>query len=79
MSNTPKNIDDSHTGDKIDPCNWRSQERADTAPKASGCFLEGSEKSWAGFGRFIGRNRKSRRREAAGGRNYAEAVPNGKG
>ena len=27
--------------------------------------------------RFVGRNRKSRRREAAGRRNYPEAVPNG--
>jgi hypothetical protein len=29
--------------------------------------------------RFVGRNRKSRRREAAGRRNYPEAVPNGEG
>src|SRR5437016_4417784 len=31
------------------------------------------------FRRFVGRNRKSRRREAAGRRNYPEAVPNGEG
>src|SRR5229473_4954273 len=31
------------------------------------------------FRGFVGRNRKSRRREAAGRRNYPEAVPNGRG
>src|SRR5216683_3216724 len=31
------------------------------------------------FKRFVGRNRKSRRREAAGRRNYPEAVPNEEG
>src|SRR6266480_4928672 len=31
------------------------------------------------FRRFVGRNRKSRSREAAGRRNYPEAVPNGEG
>jgi len=31
------------------------------------------------FRRFLGRSRKSRRREAAGRRNYPEAVLNGKG
>jgi len=40
----------------------------DTAPKASGCILGGTQ-------RFTGRNRESRRREAAGRRNYPEAVP----
>src|SRR6266566_5063420 len=31
------------------------------------------------FRRFVGRSRESRRREAAGRRNYPEAVPNGEG
>ena len=40
----------------------------DAAPKASGCILGGTQ-------RIAGRNRESRRREAAGRRNYPEAVP----
>src|SRR6267378_3697123 len=55
--------------------------------KASGCCSQ-SERLLFGrdtrnlrrsFRRFVGRNRKSRRREAAGRRNYPEAVPNGEG
>jgi len=49
----------------------------DAAPKASVCFLGGTREIFGGpFRRFVGRNRKSRRREAAGRRNYPEAVPN---
>jgi hypothetical protein len=44
----------------------------DTAPKASGCILGGTR-------RLTGRNRESRSREAAGRRNYPEAVPKEKG
>jgi len=40
----------------------------DTAPKASGCIPGGNQG-------FTGRNRESRSREAAGRRNYPEAVP----
>jgi hypothetical protein len=31
------------------PCNWGTQERADTAPKASGCFLGGTREIFDGF------------------------------
>src|SRR6266513_3785621 len=62
------------------PCNWGTR-------KASG-YCSQSERLLFGrdtrnlrrrFRRFVGRNRKSRRREAAGRRNYPEAVPNGEG
>src|SRR5258708_31857445 len=62
------------------PCNWGTR-------KASG-YCSQSERLLLGrdtrnlrrcFRRFVGRNRKSRRREAAGRRNYPEAVPNGEG
>jgi hypothetical protein len=39
-----------------------------SAPKASGCILGGTQRN-------SGRNRESRRREAAGRRNWPEAVP----
>ena len=48
-------------------------------PKQAAAFWEGHKKSSGFFRRFVGRNRKSRRREAAGRRNYLEAVPNGEG
>src|SRR5208283_345019 len=60
------------------PCNWGTR-------KASG-YCSQSERLLFGrdtrnlrrcFRRFVGRNRKSRSREAAGRRNYPEAVPNG--
>src|SRR5260370_42523045 len=62
------------------PCNWGTR-------KASG-YCSQSERLLFGrdtrnlrrcFRRFVGRNRKSRRREAAGRRSYPEAVPNGEG
>src|SRR6266481_2653676 len=62
------------------PCNWGTR-------IASG-YCSQSERLLFGrdtrnlrrcFRRFVGRNRKSRRREAAGRRNYPEAVPNGEG
>src|SRR2546422_9408669 len=57
------------------------------APKSEGCCSQ-SERLLFGrdtrnlrryLRRFVGRNRKSRRREAAGRRNYPEAVPNVEG
>src|SRR5713101_9667401 len=48
-------------------------------PKRVAAFWEGHKKSSCCSRRFVGRNRKSRRREAAGRRNYPEAVPNGEG
>ena len=42
-------------------------------------FRRGTRNLPRRFRRFLGRNRTSRRREAAGRRNYPEAVPNGKG
>src|SRR6266567_4056214 len=62
------------------PCNWGTR-------KASG-YCSQSERLLFGrdtrnlrrcFRRFVGRSRESRRREAAGRRNYPEAVPNGEG
>jgi len=44
-------------------------------PKRAAAFWEGHKKSSALFRRVVGRNRKSRRREATGRRNYPEAVP----
>jgi hypothetical protein len=48
-------------------------------PRRASAFWEGHKKSSVCSRRFVGRNRKSRRREAAGRRNYPEAVPNGEG
>src|SRR5260370_28134363 len=62
------------------PCNWGTR-------KASG-YCSQSKRLLFGrdtrnlrrcFRGFVGGNRKSRRREAAGRRNYPEAVPNGEG
>src|SRR5260370_42259440 len=54
--------------------------RVDTAPKASGCFFGRDTRNLRRcFRGFVGGNRKSRRREAAGRRNYPEAVPHGEG
>ena len=48
-------------------------------PKRASAFWEGHKNLRWHFRRFVGRSRKSRRREAAGRRNYPEAVPNGEG
>src|SRR6266478_1530128 len=50
------------------PFSWGTQKRVAAAPKASGCFMGGTCV-------LLGRNRESRSREAAGRRNWPEAVP----
>jgi hypothetical protein len=52
-------------------CDGVTKGGVDTAPKARGCILGGT--------RRFGRNRKSRSPEAAGRRNYPEAVPRREG
>src|SRR6266404_6201915 len=49
------------------PFSWGTQKREAAAPKVSGCFMGGTH--------VLGRSRESRSREAAGRRNWPEAVP----
>src|SRR5208282_486126 len=62
------------------PCNWGTPEARGYCSQSERLLFGRDTRNLRGrFRRFVGRNRKSRRREAAGRRNYPEAVPNGRG
>src|SRR6266481_6783455 len=60
------------------PCNWGTRIASGYCSQSKRLLLGRDTRNLRQcFRRFVGRNRKSRRREAAGRRNYPEAVPNG--
>src|SRR5258708_28371688 len=62
------------------PCNWGTRKASGCCSQSKRLLLRRDTRNLQGcFRKFVGGNRKSRSREAAGRRNYPEAVPNGEG